>query len=35
MEIMKADGCDIQATWWGMAFCGTCHVEVLGPRAAD
>ena len=36
MEILKADGYDIQATCGGMALCGTCHVEVLaGPELPE
>ena len=36
MEVMKADGYDIQATCGGMALCGTCHVEVLaGPELPE
>ncbi|ALD20193.1 2Fe-2S iron-sulfur cluster-binding protein [Hymenobacter sp. DG25A] len=36
MELLKADGYDIQATCGGMALCGTCHVEVLaGPELPE
>ncbi len=35
MELLKADGYDIQATCGGMALCGTCHIEVLAGPALD
>ena len=36
MELLKADGYDIQATCGGMALCGTCHVEILaGPEMPE
>ena len=36
MEVLKADGYDIQATCGGMALCATCHVEVLaGPALPE
>jgi 2Fe-2S ferredoxin len=35
MEVLKANGYDIQATCGGMALCATCHVEVLAGPALD